>query len=266
MRYSITLVTGWLVFLLVLVHGCRDSGPKGQQPDPAVLKAEKPLIDSAKVIELLDLYRATRYEDLQSAYAAGPEQVYKISFYGRRMGSLSPEISRFPYLATLDVAGNDLTELPAEIARLHYLQGFYANGNRLTEFPRQLLLLPLLARLNLSGNQITEVPPEIIKMDQLDYLNLEKNRIMKIPVQLYGLNHLTALNLAQNGLSEIPEGISQLSSLRKLDLANNQLTALPREIASMGETLTDLAIQGNQIPEEEIRWLIDAMPLTKIRY
>jgi hypothetical protein len=265
MRYSLAGIVTGVTMLLLSCQGCQ-SGQKGPKPDPSIVEAEKPQVDSSRVIEMLDLYRAKRYEDLQGGLAAGPEQVYKISFHGRQMRSLSPKIARFSYLAALDVSYNGLTELPDELSSLHYLQGFYAGGNQLAEFPSQLLLLPLLARLNLSENQIAEIPPEIMKMDQLDYLNLEKNRIVRIPVQLYELDGMTALNLAENGLSDLPEGISQLASLRKLDLSKNQLNTLPRELAIMGNHLEELDIHGNNIPMEEIEWLIEAMPATKIRY
>ena len=87
-----------------------------------------------------------------------------------------------------------------------------------------------------------------------------------IPVQLYELSRLSVLNLAHNGLSKVPEGIGNMLSLQKLDLSNNQLTGLPREIISLTGNLKELSIQGNQIPVEEINWLEEAMPSTKIRF
>ena len=256
MRYSIAGIAALSVMLLLSISSCQ---PKGSG-------AEKPSVDSAKIIELVELYRAKRYEDIQGAIAAGEDQVYKISFNGRNLGSISPEIARFKYLATLDVAYNNLNELPEEIASLHYLQGLYANGNNLTEFPGQILLLPLLSRVNLSENQIASMPPEIMKMDQLTFLAMEKNTLTGIPVQLYELENLVVLNLASNGLSVIPEGISQLSSLKKLDLSHNQLTTVPKEITTIGNHLVDLMVHGNNIPKEEIDWLIEAMPQTRIRF
>jgi len=263
-RYSLAILAALIISSACFFQACQ--GPGNSQGDSSLSRDDKPQVDSSHVIDLQDLYRAKRYEDLQTALADGPEQVYKISFHGRQLGSLSPEIAHFPYLATLDVAYNGLTELPAELAGLHYLQGFYANGNKLTVFPDELLQLPLLARLNLSENQLTEIPKEIGIMDQLEYLNLEKNGIMRIPVQLYELDQMTALNLAENGLSTIPEGISRLSSLKKLDLSLNQLRLIPRELVSMGSHLEELQVHGNQISREDIDWLIESMPATKIRF
>jgi len=241
-----------------------NSGPV--EPDKAVLEAEKPVVDTSRIPELIELYRAPRYEGMQEALAAGPDNVIKMSFHGKKIGSLSPDIKNFTYLATLDVANNDLAGLPAELSDMHYLQSFYAHGNRLTEFPGQLFLLPVLVRLDLSANQISVLPPEIMKMDQLTSLNLEANLLTSIPVQFYELGNLEVLNLAKNGLSKVPEGIGNLKNLKRLDLSNNQLTMIPREVASLSGTLTELSIQGNQIPRDQVQWFIEAMPSTDIRY
>jgi len=252
--------------ILIQSFSCSSAGPDNSETNRARMIAEKPEVDTSKIPELIELYRAPRYESIQEALLAGPENVLKMSFHGKKIGSLSPEIEQFPYLASLDVANNDLSSLPAEISNLHYLQGFYANGNRLDHFPEVLFLLPLLDRVDLSGNQISTLPVEIMKMDQLASLSLEENLLTGIPVQLYELDHLEVLNLAKNGLYKIPEGIGHLKNLRKLDLANNQLTSLPRELASLSGTLKEMNIQGNPIPRDQIDWFIEAMPSTGIRF
>jgi hypothetical protein len=266
MKYSRIAGIIILAGLIVVQSACDATRRGGSAADKAIMNAEKPVVDSAYVPELLELYRAKRYEDFQTAMADGKENVRKISLYGKKIGTLSNDIGMFPYLATLDVAYNELTELPAAMSELYYLQGLYLNGNQLTEFPAQLYLLPLLARLDLSENQINRIPPEIKKMDQLDFLSFEENQIMNIPVELYELKNLTALSLAANGLSTLPEGISEMTALEKLDISGNQLTELPEDLVSMGSHLTELSIQGNRIPREKIDWLIEAMPSTKIRF
>jgi len=252
--------------IMVQAISCSSAGSDRSGPDKAILEAEKPTVDTSKVPELIELYRAKRYESIQEALAAGPENVLKMSFHGKKIGSLSPEIKRFTYLATLDVANNGLASLPPELSDMHYLQSFYANGNRLTEFPEQLFLLPVLVRLDLSANQISRIPGEIKKMDQLTSLNLENNQLTSIPVHVYELGNLEVLNLAKNGLSKVPEGISHLKNLKRLDLSNNQLALIPRELASLSGTLIELSLQGNQIPRDQIDWLIESMPSTEIRF
>ncbi len=245
---------------------CNRSNSESEGLNSPIIRSEKPVIDSSKVLQTGELYRASRYSDLQSALADSVKSVHKLVLYGQNLGILSPEIGQLSYLATFDVAYNELTSLPEEITALHYLQGFYANGNRLSEFPQQILLLPLLSRVDLSENQISEIPSEIMMMDQLVRLSMDKNVITRLPVQLYELKNLEILELKENGLSTIPVGISNLTRLRKLDLAHNQLSTIPGEITTMSNHLKELNLQGNSISQEEIGWLIKAMPETQIRY
>ncbi len=252
--------------MLMTVSSCNSRGDGDNSLDQKIMTAEKPEVDSSLVLEEMELYRAKRYESIQEAQAAGIKNAHKLVLYGRKMGNLSPVIKNLTYLASLDVAFNDLAELPEELSQLHYLQGFYANGNNLTEFPSQILLLPVLAKLDFSDNQISAIPGEISKMDQLTRLTMDNNTLTSIPVQLYYLPDLSVLELSGNGLRVIPEGISNLKKLKKLDLSNNQLSAIPREITAISGTLEELMIQGNNIPLDEVEWLIEAMPETKIRY
>ncbi len=231
-----------------------------------IINAEKPSIDTTRVLETLELYRAKRYEEIQEALIDGVEHGYKLVLYGRKMGQISSDIGKLVYLQTLDVAHNELADLPGELADLHYLQGFYANGNRLTTFPVQLILLPILKSIDLSDNQINLVPVEILRMDQLTRLSMDNNLLTSIPVELYELGNLEILELSGNGLSIIPEGISKLSKLKKLDLSQNQISTLPREISTLSGHLEELHLQGNKIPAGEIDWLVKALPNTRIRY
>lgn len=258
-----------ILSLGLLVFCCGSCQPAGSgysgTNQPKALE-EKPVIDSSRVPDILELYRAKRFESISEAQFAGRETVFKLVLQGRSMGSLSADISEFTYLASLDVAFNELTDLPEEVSDLHYLQGFYANGNKLREFPEEILRLPILARVDLSENQISVITKEISQLDQLTRLSLSSNLLMEIPTALYKLKNLLVLELDNNGLSELPAGISALTSLKKLNLAKNQLKSIPREIISLSQTLVELDIKGNQIPGEEIDWLKEAMPLTEIRF
>lgn len=264
LRY-ILVFSEWIL-LLSLTFSCNPSERHKTGGVNKYSEMVKPEIDTSKVIGTLELYRDKRYESLSEALDTETEAVHKLILYDRGLPALPPEIGELTYLASLDVSHNRLTRLPDEISDLHYLQGFYATNNSLTQFPEQILLLPLLTRVDLSDNQINRFPPEIRVMDQLTRLTMDHNLLTSIPIELYALGKLSVLELADNGLSEIPAGISGLGSLKKLDLSGNQLTGLPREITTMSAHLNELSIQGNPIPEEEIRWLIEAMPATQIRY
>jgi len=257
-----TLLPGIFLFL---AYSCGSSG-SDSSTESARLSSEKPEIDSSGVLGTLELYRARRYESMEEAKSAGANNVLKLVLHGKELGILPSDIGKLKYLASLDVAYNELNELPEEIAKLHYLQGFYANGNTLREFPKQILLLPVLKKVDLSANQIHLIPSEIGLMDQLTRLSMNNNFLLEIPVELYTLKELTVLELGSNGLLEVPRGISNLKALKKLDLSRNQISTLPEEITTLSETLTDLSIQGNRIPMEEINWLLEAMPKTNIRF
>jgi Leucine-rich repeat (LRR) protein len=259
----------FVVFLYAFMPVIRScNAPSGGKtgPDESIMTAGKPAIDSSRVLETLDLYRAPRYESVQKAVSGSPEEVYKLVLWGQKLGVIPPGIQRLKYLHSLDVAYNELAELPEELSQLHYLQGFYANGNMLTEFPKQILLLPVLDRVDLSENRITEIPGEIIRMDQLRKLDMGENKLTDLPDQLFELPNLEILTLDHNALSRVSPYISSLKSLRKLDISNNSLKEIPPEITRLAGTLTDLEIQGNNIPMEKIRELVDAMPSTNIRF
>jgi Leucine-rich repeat (LRR) protein len=257
----------WILAAVLLTNLDSCAPEEGKHSHEAgIMEAEKPFIDTSRVLGTLELYRARRYEGIGEALEAGVDHAHKLVLYGRKLGVLSPDIGKLTSLQTLDVAYNDLAVLPNEIAGLHYLQGFYANGNKLTAFPAQVLLLPILTSLDLSENQISSIPEEIVRMDQLKRLSMDRNLLTSIPVQLYRLKDLSVLELSGNGLSVIPEGISGLTKLKKLDLSHNQLSTLPREITTLAGHLEELMVQGNRIPLEELEWLSEAMPGTRIRY
>lgn len=227
---------------------------------------EKAEIDPGRMPDSSELSEAPSYLSIKEARKARKNKVYKLVLKTDDQGSLPSGLGRFTYLASLDVANNGLSEVPDVVSDFHYLQGFYASGNNLREFPQEILLLPVLRKVDLSANQILRIPPEIKGMGQLTRLSINNNFVVELPAELYELKNLTVLELGQNLLQEIPEGIAGLKSLRQLDLARNQIKTLPRELATLSGTLTELDVQGNQIPMEEIHWLVEAMPHTKILY
>ena len=252
-------VNSWFV-------SCTSGGTGSRQPAQEKITGEIPEIDTSKVLGTLELYRAKRYESVEEGLRNGIDHIFKLVLYGQKLGTLSPAVGQFTYLASLDVSYNGLNELPPEISGLHYLQGFYAKGNNLTQFPEQILLLPVLYRVDLSENRITRIPPGIRIMNQLTRLSMDRNALTSIPVELYELGNLSVLELAENRLGGIPEGISGLIQLKKLDLSGNQLSHLPRELTALAGSLEELDVQGNRIPAEEIQWFVESMPETRIRY
>lgn len=253
------------VFFLIGLHSC-DNNSDGTNIDRKILKAEKPLPDSAKVLEEFEMFRSKRYEEIDTAIQENPEEVYRMVLWGKSLTQIPEEIGKFVYLHSLDVGYNKLTTLPEALSQLHYLQGLYASSNELTTFPDQILLLPLLYKLDLSENRISEVPREIKKMDQLSRLDMGKNLLTTLPEELYELDNLEVLYLDNNSIAAISSEVSNLRRLKKLDLSGNQLERIPPHIIQLKDSLTDLRIQGNPIPMEEIKALMEAMPGTEIRF
>lgn len=255
-----------LIFVALCFNSCNNNASSKKKLDRTVMESEKPAIDTSRVLPRLDLYRAKRFESVHAAVSGNPDKVYKLVLWGKKLGVIPPAIRQLTYLHSLDVSHNDLKELPEELAELHYLQGFYAVGNQLTEFPRQIILLPVLDRIDLSENQIREIPGEIARMQQLRKLNLYGNSLSEIPPEVYQLENLEILTLGKNDLAGVSPEIANLKKLRKLDLSENHLKEIPWEVTNLQGTLTDLEIQGNEIPREEIERLIEKMPSTNIRF
>ncbi|HDS06874.1 MAG TPA: leucine-rich repeat domain-containing protein [Bacteroides sp.] len=267
MKRYLPLFYGLILYVILFAfQACNTSPGEKQESRESIISANKPMVDTSRILDRLSLYRARRYDSVQSALSDDPEKVYKMVLWGKKLGVIPPAIGQLKYLHSLDVAHNELAELPEELSELHYLQGFYANGNRLKRFPEQILLLPMLDRVDLSENQIMEIPEGIARMDQLTKLDMGENRLTDLPAELFELTNLEILTLDHNALGRLSPGISGLRKLRKLDLSNNFLKEIPWEITGLKETLTDLEIQGNQIPAEQVRSLAEAMPSTNIRF
>ena len=68
MKYFFSTLTGRSALVVLVMVSCHSNRSGNSGLDAAVIEAEKPAVDSSKIIELVDLYRAKRYEDLQTAH------------------------------------------------------------------------------------------------------------------------------------------------------------------------------------------------------
>ena len=82
--------------IILQALSCSNGNSNLSGPDQAILKAEKPFVDTSRVPELIELYRAKRYESIQEGLAAGPDNVIKMSLHGKKIGSLSPKSRILP--------------------------------------------------------------------------------------------------------------------------------------------------------------------------
>ena len=102
-RRSAPVFSIWII-LVSLIFSCNP--PVRHRPDRVndVSDPVKPAIDSLKVIGTLELYRDKRYESINEALGAGPENVHKLILYDRGLSELPSEIGKLTYLASLDVS------------------------------------------------------------------------------------------------------------------------------------------------------------------
>ena len=84
-------------------------------------------------------------------------------FFGNRLKTLPPEITRLTNLQSLDLSYNSLSEIPDSITRLTNLQSLDLENNQVTKVPAAICQLIKLSNLNLSKNPIAEPPLEVAK-------------------------------------------------------------------------------------------------------
>eukprot|EP01130_Rhizamoeba_saxonica_P014038 TRINITY_DN6073_c0_g1_i1.p1 TRINITY_DN6073_c0_g1~~TRINITY_DN6073_c0_g1_i1.p1 ORF type:complete len:423 (-),score=86.15 TRINITY_DN6073_c0_g1_i1:1011-2249(-) len=157
-----------------------------------------------------------------------------------------PELSCYPFLKKVNLAGNSLLDL-LPIADNKALTWLNLAKNRI-DLLTGVSNLTNLKVLNVSCNNLTEFD-EIQALENLAALILNNNKISQIP-DLSPLSNLNTLVLSHNSISQI-EGISNLANLKKLSLSGNKLTALNN--IEHNTSLTELRINKNKISliEEE---------------
>lgn len=111
---------------------------------------------------------------------------------------------------------------------------------------RQLIMDNINAKeINLAGYNLKALPSEIGQMPNLEKLDLSNNAIKTLPLNMEGLKHLKDLNLKNNRIDRLPISIGELKGLEMLNLSNNKLEALPRSLLSLGASMKELDISGN---------------------
>ena len=110
-------------------------------------------------------------------------------------------------------------------------------------------------------------------------IDFSSRTLQDFPINPIGLKHLTELNLSHNALRVLSENIGELINLTDLFLNNNYLTLLPatfkhleklqvldlrnNKLKRLFENVTDLkclkrlSVEGNPLPVEEVRGLIE---------
>lgn len=170
-------------------------------------------------------------------------------FYSRSFQRFHEGIYHLPALQKLRCLENNVY-LDEKVGQLKNLETLFVRGRG--TIPSSLFGLTNLKELALLDFEQSEQPLLLSNLSRLETLLLINIGLKEIPEGLSSCARLTQLNLRNNQLTSLPEELAGLTRLEGLHLGNNQLTELP---AWLGEckNLTHLVVQGNDIPEEEIR-------------
>jgi Leucine-rich repeat (LRR) protein len=186
------------------------------------------------------------------------------------LNSISPMITFFQNLETLDVSSNqlkylndDLCKLPRlrnlilkdnliedtsiskDLVKLNKLEVVNLSGNLLTQFPYQLLEIISLREIYLGSNKIGVLPRNFEQLQKLEILYLGGNQIKVVPEELCKLKRLTSLNLSNNQINILPKNIVKLKNIKNLALHSNQLQTLPVELVKLN--LQELSLRNNPL-------------------
>lgn len=121
----------------------------------------------------------------------------------------------------LSFAGKEMTQLPPQIGLLSALTHLDLQGNQLNELPTEITKLTHLCFVDLRHNQLKELPAVLCQLKRLEGLWLGRNQLKELPRQIGRLRALKELNLYGNHLEQLPPEIGLLQNLEKLTLGNN---------------------------------------------
>ena len=161
---------------------------------------------------------------------------------------ISPILSTFRGIQTLDLSCNQLKTVSIEIGKLPSLRNLLIKDNLLddTSLPKDLCNAVFLESINLSGNMFTQFPFQLLELKSLKEIYLGSNKISCLPRSYENLQRLEVLYLGGNCLRAIPEELSQLKNLTSLNLSNNLITTLPSQLAKL-KKIRNLALHANNL-------------------
>lgn len=83
-------------------------------------------------------------------------------------------------------------------------------------------------------------------------LIIYKNTLKKIPYCIKELKELERLVLDRNNIRQIPDWIGELKNLEDLELTRNKIREIPTEVLKKCDSLKELRLNLNPIPNFEI--------------
>jgi Leucine-rich repeat (LRR) protein len=172
------------------------------------------------------------------------------------------EFVKVPFLYSLDISGNQLSEFPNFLRNQHDLAYLNLSNNKLHgQVPEWMwnTSSTSLQILDLSNNFLTSFGchPIFLPWTRLQVLDLRSNLLQgSLPIPSVSTLIFSISNNSLTG--NIPELFCNLSSLKVLDLGNNNLSgSLPRCLDNFGVSLSILDLRKNKfqgtIPDTWIR-------------
>uniref|UniRef100_U3JJ46 Trophoblast glycoprotein n=1 Tax=Ficedula albicollis TaxID=59894 RepID=U3JJ46_FICAL len=165
------------------------------------------------------------------------EPAKTVKCVNRNLTAVPPDLP--PYVRSLFITGNPLTDLPAgafPAQRLPDLASLNLSGNHLRTVEAGSLALPALRQLDLSGNALVSLSPQAFGEGGSPLEELALRGALRdhgVLLSLARLPDLASLNLSGNHLRTVEAGSLALPALRQLDLSNNSLVGL-RNVSFQG--------------------------------
>lgn len=156
------------------------------------------------------------------------------------------DLSLFPNLQSLSLAGNSFQKIPEEVYMMPQLLHLNLSSNRLTEMSPDINQLVALQNLSLAYNDIKDLPQ---LPQNLLILSLEGNDFEKLPEKIQLLRGLQYLNLAENDLQTLEPRIGNMTALRHLYLDGNKLKFLPKKFDKLKGSIEFLSLKNNPLDE-----------------
>lgn len=176
----------------------------------------------------------------------------ELHLFSNRLRDLSPHLLRgVPFLRTLDLSENQLSDPPADVFDHASLTSLVLENNQIEEADGSWLPEnSSLTWLDLSGNRLTTLRAALLqKTPSLVNLDLSDNRLERIEAKsLDLLTKLERLNLQGNMLTSLDGDLFQNTSrVGYLFLSRNKLGSLPQDLFRELTELKALSLDENQL-------------------
>ncbi len=241
---------------------------------------------SLKKLEHLDLYgnkiKVFPYETLDKA-----KNLLTINLAENEISEIDNQLNRLRFLEELDLSGNRILKT-AEDIKLPFLTTLKLDQNYLTETPSFIFQSLKLEHLNLYGNSIKIISKEFRVFPKLKYLNIGDNPLEYISDAfayrklntlildwidfsnnnlkldfIQKSSRLEILSMEHCNLTEIPESVFTLRRLKEFSVLNNELLHVNKKITG-NKNLVKLWLGGNNIKDSELAFLKQNMKATEI--